>query len=248
MTKAEFLSMIEHFFAEKDFDAITDLEIALGKAYVIINKTADLWLSEAQFNAITHLVGSQRALYVVQSDSDDVYRLVLPTSYNEYYNLNLFSLSFIAPESFDWVIVIDEGVEFGRGVLIGNEEFVNTFVSTKVHGLITQAGVQVLYEFFCETWNHCGGFLLECPDEDIEYSIFEEFDSDSISFLHVNTLIPLRLSGKITKGTFDMSVELSSKFRALEGTELWNVQAVRNSEKWLEVLELSDRIKDTLKC
>ena len=44
-----------------------------------------------------------------------------------------------------------------------------------------------------------------------------------------------------------MALELSSKFRAFENTKLWNVQSVKSSEEWLEVLELSDRIKRELK-
>ena len=102
------------------------------------------------------------------------------------------------------------------------------------------------YELFKGTLDHCGKFLLGLSDEDVGYYIFEEFDSDCVSFLHENTLNPLRLSGVITQEIVDMALELSRKFRAPEGTEHWNVQAVRNSEKWLEVLELSDRIKEKL--
>ncbi len=88
--------------------------------------------------------------------------------------------------------------------------------------------------------------MLGLSYEDVGYHIFEEFDGDCVSFLHENTLNPLRLSGAIAQEIVDMALELASKFRALEGTELWNVHAVSNSEKWLEVLELSDRIKEKL--
>ena len=43
-----------------------------------------------------------------------------------------------------------------------------------------------------------------------------------------------------------MALELSSKFRALEDTELWNMRSIRKDEKWLEIMELSDRIKSEL--
>lgn len=99
------------------------------------------------------------------------------------------------------------------------------------------------YELFKEAMNHCGKFLLDLSDEDIAYHIFEEFDGDCTSFLNEKNLERLRLSNKITIEIVDMALELSSKFRALENTELWNVSSIRGNERWFEILELSDRIK-----
>ena len=103
------------------------------------------------------------------------------------------------------------------------------------------------YELFEEALSHCGKFILSLADEDIEYHIFEEFDGDCTSFLNKYNLNLLRQSGKITMEIVDMALELSSKFRAFENTKLWNVQSVKSSEEWLEVLELSDYIKKELK-
>ena len=103
------------------------------------------------------------------------------------------------------------------------------------------------YELFEEALSHCGTFLLDLSDEDIEYHVFEEFDGDCTSFLHANNLNLLQQSGKITMEIVDMALELSSKFRVLENTKLWNVQSVKSSKEWLEVLELSDYIKKELK-
>ena len=103
------------------------------------------------------------------------------------------------------------------------------------------------YELFEEALSHCGKFLLNLADEDIEYHIFEEFDGDCISFLnekHLNRLLQMK---KIPLEIVNMALELSSKFRAFENTKLWNVQSVKSSEEWLEVLELSDYIKKELK-
>jgi hypothetical protein len=102
------------------------------------------------------------------------------------------------------------------------------------------------YELFKEALSHCGKFILNLADEDIEYHIFEEFDGDCTSFLNEYNLNLLRQSGKITMEIVDMALELASKFRALEGTELWNMRSIRKDEKWLEIMELSDRIKSEL--
>ena len=103
------------------------------------------------------------------------------------------------------------------------------------------------YELFKEALSHCGKFLLNLADEDIEYHIFEEFDGDCTSFLNEKNLNRLLQTGKIPLEIVDMAHELSDKFRAFENTKLWNVQSVKSSEEWLEVLELSDRIKRELK-
>ena len=99
---------------------------------------------------------------------------------------------------------------------------------------------------FKDTLNHCGMYLLDLPDEEIGYHLFEEFDGDCISFLNEDLLDQLLKSGKITQEIVYMSLELSRKLRALENTNVWNIQSVRNSEKWLEILKLSDLIKAKL--
>ena len=103
------------------------------------------------------------------------------------------------------------------------------------------------YELFEEALSHCGKFILDLADEDIEYHIFEEFDGDCISFLNEKNLNRLLQMEKIPLEIVNMALELSSKFRAFENTKLWNVQSVKSSEEWLEVLELSDYIKKELK-
>ena len=105
---------------------------------------------------------------------------------------------------------------------------------------------QERYGLFKQTLEHCGLFLLNLSDEDIAYHIFEEFDGDCISFLDEKNLDRLKLSGKITSEIVDMALELASKFRSLENTELWNVCSVRETERWRAIMELSDRIKTEL--
>ena len=99
--------------------------------------------------------------------------------------------------------------------------------------------------YFCfrSALDHCGSFLLELSDEDIGYRLFEEFNCDCVSFLNEDYIKPLRSRGKISQEIADMTLGLSGKFRALESTDLWNAQAVRESAQWREILVLSDRIK-----
>ena len=102
------------------------------------------------------------------------------------------------------------------------------------------------YELFKVALTHCGTFLLNLPNEDIGYHLFQEFDGDCISFLNEDYLTQLLYSGKIMPQIVDMSLALSKKLRTLENTELWNIQSVRENQKWLEILELSDKIQAML--
>lgn len=112
---------------------------------------------------------------------------------------------------------------------------------------MSEISVKQRYEMFLETIKLCGLFLLKSSDQKIEYNIFEEFDGDCVSFLHYTNLDILYASNMIDKRIYSMSLELSRKFRALEGTELWNVQSVKTDKKWLEILTLSDNIKRELR-
>lgn len=102
------------------------------------------------------------------------------------------------------------------------------------------------FDYFLGTLQEFGVHLLDCTDEDIEYYIFEEFDTDSISFLHENVLNLLLASQFIDKEVFSKSLNLATKFRKLEKSELWNVESVRKSREWRELLMLSDEIKNIL--
>ena len=107
--------------------------------------------------------------------------------------------------------------------------------------------INELMELFVDTLQKCGVHLLTMDDEYIGYCIFEEFDGGAISFLHEDSLLKLREAGLITESISQKSAELRSKFMALENTDQWNVNSVKCSKAWREVLELSDEIKSLLK-
>ena len=99
------------------------------------------------------------------------------------------------------------------------------------------------YEFFLETLGHCGMFLLNEETENIEWHMFEEFDSESATFLHEHTLDRLLDSGYITAEVYPLCQLLRKKFRDLEETSLWNAEAIKSTPEWYEVLSLADKIK-----
>lgn len=102
------------------------------------------------------------------------------------------------------------------------------------------------FEFFQETLGHCGMFLLNENTENIEWHMFEEFDGDSITFLHEYTLDRLLEGGYISAEIYSLCQLLRQKFRSLEGTNQWNVEAVRSAPEWCEILSLADKIKNMI--
>ena len=101
-----------------------------------------------------------------------------------------------------------------------------------------------LYALYKDTLSHVGTFLLTCDREEIEYHLFEEFDSDCASFLHETTLRALLEGGLISAEISEASLRLAVDFRALEGTEWWNPEAVTTAAAWRRVLELADTVRD----
>lgn len=103
-----------------------------------------------------------------------------------------------------------------------------------------------LFDLFLQTLGRCGTFLLECDAQDVEVCLFEEFDGDSISFLHENSLNRLLDGHYISTEVYSLCQLLCKKFRDMEGTSLWNVDSVKSNPEWKEILTLSDRIKSMI--
>ncbi len=128
MTKQDLVEKLKLFLGESKInDSILDLNIPSDIPTALLYSTNDLWLNKKQFDALMDITSSYKALYIAQNDSDEMFRFDLPMSYEEYINLNLYSVSFITSDKFDWVIVIEEGLESGIGVMIGDLRFIKNF-------------------------------------------------------------------------------------------------------------------------
>ncbi|OPX42929.1 hypothetical protein CLHUN_32530 [Ruminiclostridium hungatei] len=110
----------------------------------------------------------------------------------------------------------------------------------------TNISIDKLMDFYMDTLQKCGVYLLDMEDEDIEYNIFEEFDINVVSFLHQNTLSKLKDANLISEQIVEKSIELREKYLAMQNTEACNVESVRNNKEWRNILELSDNIKSLI--
>lgn len=103
--------------------------------------------------------------------------------------------------------------------------------------------IEERYDLFVDTLNKCGMYLLNENDETISYFIYEEFDIGVVSFLHSDNLDTLMQNGYINKNIVSMCNNLRQLVFGLQNTEEWNLENIRNSIKWRNILELSDEIK-----
>lgn len=110
----------------------------------------------------------------------------------------------------------------------------------------TNISIDKLMDFYMDTLQKCGVYLLDMEDEDIEYNIFEEFDINVVSFLHQNTLSKLKDENLISEQIVEKSIELREKYLAMQNAETCNVESVRNNKEWRSILELSDNIKSLI--
>lgn len=104
------------------------------------------------------------------------------------------------------------------------------------------------YEEFKHTLEQCGVFLLNLSDKKIEYHIFEEFDISARTLLFKDMLEIFLDEGIIDDSIKEKCLLLRERFVNIEPNkpELWNVESVKNSKEWREILELSDEIKELL--
>ncbi|MDR6551880.1 hypothetical protein [Paenibacillus qinlingensis] len=102
--------------------------------------------------------------------------------------------------------------------------------------------IEELYELYVDTIKRCGTYLIKADDLVIGYNIFEDFDIGAISFLHTDNLKKLVEDGLISIEIMRKSSALRTKFLALQHGDEWNINAVRHSSQWKEILELADEI------
>ena len=104
------------------------------------------------------------------------------------------------------------------------------------------------YQRFVYTLNQCGKFLLNSTDEVIETCIFEDFDIGVRGDICDDNLEIFIEEGWIDEEIKEKCLQLRSLFLNIQAgqSQIWNIQSVRISKVWLEILELSDEIRSLL--
>ena len=109
-----------------------------------------------------------------------------------------------------------------------------------------QISLGKLIGFYIETLSQCSTKILKEPDELVECLILEEFIIGATSFLHHTALDKLFENGIIDEIIVEKSKELRTLILAIDGTDLWNIESIRNSDEWRKIITLSDEIKELI--
>lgn len=150
-----FVSGIEQILKTERIESLTDLAFSKEAEVSLLYPTDDFFLTEEQFSAIVTLLSEGERLYVMQlGESDDlsamnrvVYEFCAPFSYEEYRTLDFYSMSILFSSRNHWVMVIDESLRGGIGVLAGDSEIVRLF---EAHYGETKRDICALAMFFAE--------------------------------------------------------------------------------------------------
>lgn len=102
------------------------------------------------------------------------------------------------------------------------------------------------YEYFEETFYKFNTTLLNQTDDDIEYTIFEDIIDNVVSFLHTIVIDKLLDEKYINKEVYVLCCDFRKQFIELEENTSGGVTEIRESQEWLELMQLADEIKSKL--
>lgn len=103
------------------------------------------------------------------------------------------------------------------------------------------------FDWFIDTLEKSGMFILELSNEEIETLIFEDFIVGVTSFFSKNNLSELRVNEIIDEDMEKNAYLLREKVLKIDNTNLWNINSVRQSSEWLDIFRRSDELKRQLK-
>lgn len=102
------------------------------------------------------------------------------------------------------------------------------------------------FDWFMDTLEKSGMFILKLSNEEIETFIFEDLIVGVTSFFSKNNLIELKENGLIDENIEEQAALFREKVLNLDNTSLWNISSVRQSSEWFDVFKLSDDMKNEL--
>ena len=119
--------------------SLKDLKYPKLYKKTILYPTNDLLLYEKQFLSIIELLEGNAPLFFMQAGENDDFRdsrnqayiISSPFSFNDYMKIDgLYSMTIHFSSPCKWILLIDESLEGGIGLLIGEKEIIEQFENT----------------------------------------------------------------------------------------------------------------------
>ncbi|EAD0679125.1 hypothetical protein MY47_05890 [Listeria monocytogenes] len=103
------------------------------------------------------------------------------------------------------------------------------------------------FDWYIDTLEKSGMFILELSNEEIETFIFEDFIVGVTYFFSKNNLSELKANEIIDEDMEKNTYLLREKVLKIDNTDLWNINSVRQRSEWLDIFRRSDELKRQLK-
>lgn len=134
-TDLSVIDKLKRFLREGKFDYITEDVLTEGYQKRILYPTEDFHLTEVQFDAIKRLLCPNEHLNLFQmgfkdgffSPQNSYHHMNCDLSYQDYDEIWIDSIAILSPDSYEWIVLIDEAAEGGLGVFIAPEEIIREF-------------------------------------------------------------------------------------------------------------------------
>ena len=130
----EQIATIEKFIGKSAFSTLADISWKPYFRKVLLYPTNDFQLFFNQYRGVASLLGETENLYVTQVDYStehlsisDVYEISAPFEYDKYAQIWLDRPAILFSDSEEWMIITDELAQFGEGILVGEDEFLDRF-------------------------------------------------------------------------------------------------------------------------
>ena len=107
-----------------------------------------------------------------------------------------------------------------------------------------QLTIEQSFDFYLKSLKRCGLHLLEKTYDETFHQIFEEFAIEYLASLGKYTLDRLEGEGLITSSIYELSKLLEAKLSKIDNTSQWNVDSLKHTKDWKDILQLSDEIKE----
>ena len=123
------------------FESLSDIAIDSSLRQLLLFPTDDYLLSLEQFEAVVCLLEPNETLCVMQMDEFDglldarnsMFVFSEPYAFEEYQQLNLYSMTMLFSESCEWFIITDELLAGGEGLFVGKKDLAKRFAEQYGH-------------------------------------------------------------------------------------------------------------------
>lgn len=117
-------------------DYINRMRFKDGYKPLIMFHTADIWMSEFQLSCFKKFLEkiNEKEFIITQIESLSsqsreipMYEVNSDISYEDYYNLPLYDMSVSISKNSNWILCIEEGIDYGTGIIAVKDELIDIF-------------------------------------------------------------------------------------------------------------------------